>query len=60
MNEIKKTRNFREYKVWQDAVAYATQVYKVTSDMPWLTMSSAIATRHSRSELHSALTAHAV
>lgn len=35
MNEIKKTRNFREYKVWQDAVAYATQVYKVTSDMPW-------------------------
>ena len=35
MNEIKKNRNFREYKVWQDAVAYATQVYKVTSDMPW-------------------------
>lgn len=35
MNEIKKARNFREYKVWQDAVAYATKVYKVTSDMPW-------------------------
>lgn len=35
MDEIKKARNFREYKVWQDAVAYATQVYKVTSEMPW-------------------------
>lgn len=35
MNEIKKTRNFREYKVWQDAVAYATYVYNVTSKMPW-------------------------
>lgn len=35
MNEIKKARNFREYKVWQDAVAYATKVYKVTSEMPW-------------------------
>ena len=30
-----KARNFRNYKVWQDAVAYATHVYKVTSDMPW-------------------------
>lgn len=30
-----KTRNFREYKVWQDAVYYATNVYKVTSEMPW-------------------------
>lgn len=30
-----KARNFREYKVWQDAVDYATNVYKVTSDMPW-------------------------
>lgn len=30
-----KTRNFREYKVWQDAVDYATNVYKVTSEMPW-------------------------
>jgi four helix bundle protein len=30
-----KTRNFREYKVWQDAVAYATYIYKVTSSMPW-------------------------
>lgn len=35
MNDIKKARNFREYKVWQDAVAYATQIYKVTSEMPW-------------------------
>ncbi len=31
----KKARNFRNYKVWQDAVAYATKVYKVASEMPW-------------------------
>ena len=31
----KKARNFRNYKVWQDAVAYASKVYRVTSDMPW-------------------------
>lgn len=30
-----KPRNFREYKVWQDAVAYATLVYEVTSQLPW-------------------------
>lgn len=30
----KKARNFRNYKVWQDAVDYATQVYKITSEMP--------------------------
>lgn len=29
------TRNFRNYKVWQDAVAYATLVYEVTAKMPW-------------------------
>lgn len=28
-------RNFREYSVWQEAVDYATYVYKVTSEMPW-------------------------
>ena len=28
-------RNFRNYKVWQDAVQYATKVYKVTSEMSW-------------------------
>jgi len=28
-------RNFREYKVWQDAVTYATLVYQTTSQMPW-------------------------
>lgn len=32
---IKKARNFRQYKVWQDAVAFATLVYKVTAEMPW-------------------------
>lgn len=31
----KKARNFRNYKVWQDAVAHASKVYRVTSDMPW-------------------------
>lgn len=35
MAEIKKARNFRNYKVWQDAVTFATKVYKVTADMPW-------------------------
>ena len=30
-----KTRNFREYKVWQDAVEYATKVHEVTSKLPW-------------------------
>ena len=31
----KKARNFRNYKVWQDAVDYASKVYKVTADLPW-------------------------
>lgn len=31
----KKARNFRNYKVWQDAVDFATKVYKITSEMPW-------------------------
>lgn len=31
----KNARNFREYKVWQDAVQYATQVYKITTALPW-------------------------
>jgi len=35
MGEIKKARNFRNYKVWQDSVAYASKVYKVTAEMPW-------------------------
>ena len=28
-------RNFHNYKAWQDAVAFATQVYDVTSKLPW-------------------------
>ena len=32
---MNSSRNFREYKVWQDAVAYATLVYEVTSKLPW-------------------------
>lgn len=35
MVKNKSARNFREYKVWQDAVAYASEVYKITQDMPW-------------------------
>ncbi len=34
-DKVKKARNFRNYKVWQDAVDYATKVYKITSEMPW-------------------------
>lgn len=32
---MQKARNFREYKVWQDAVEYATLVYDVTNKLPW-------------------------
>jgi len=28
-------RNFHNYQVWQDAVAFATFVYEVTSQLPW-------------------------
>ena len=31
----KKARNFREYPVWQEAVALSTKVYELTGDMPW-------------------------
>ena len=51
----KKARNFRNYKVWQDAVAYATKVYKVTSEMPWLTMLTFVTTRQSSSKFDSVL-----
>lgn len=30
-----KARNFRNYKVWQDAVDYSTKVYQITDKMPW-------------------------
>lgn len=32
---MKSARNFRDYPVWQDAVDFATQVYKITGEMPW-------------------------
>lgn len=35
MGEICKARNFRDYKVWKDAVDYATKVYNITGSMPW-------------------------
>ena len=28
-------RNFRNYKVWQEAVDFSTKVYMLTADMPW-------------------------
>lgn len=31
----KKARNFRKYPVWQKAVAYATEIYRTTAEMPW-------------------------
>lgn len=34
-NTMQKARNFREYKVWQDAVSLATQIYSVTAKLPW-------------------------
>ena len=30
-----KARNFRQYKVWQDAVDYSTKIYQLTDKMPW-------------------------
>ncbi len=30
-----RARNFRNYKVWQDAVDYSTKVYQITDKMPW-------------------------
>ena len=35
MQETNKARNFREYKVWQDSLAYATNIYKITDQLPW-------------------------
>ncbi len=35
MENKKKARNFRNYPVWQQAVDYATKVYKITADMPY-------------------------
>jgi len=30
-----KARNFREYKVWNDAIELSTLVYQITEKMPW-------------------------
>ncbi len=30
-----KARNFRNYKVWQDAVEYSSMIYQQTDQMPW-------------------------
>ena len=31
------SRDFRKYSVWNEAVDYATFVYEVTGQLPWLT-----------------------
>lgn len=31
----KKSRNFREYRIWQEAVAMSTKVYQVTATLPY-------------------------
>ena len=33
--EKKTARNFRDYKVWNDAVDFSTYVYQLTDKMPW-------------------------
>ena len=30
-----KARNFRDYKVWNDAIVLSTLVYQITGKMPW-------------------------
>lgn len=35
MENTKKARKFRLYPVWQAAVAYATDIYKVTAELPY-------------------------
>jgi four helix bundle protein len=35
MENKKKARNFRNYPVWQQAVEYATKIYRITADMPY-------------------------
>ncbi len=35
MGEIRKARNYRNYKVWQEAVSFASMIYNVTAEMPW-------------------------
>ena len=32
---MKTARNFRDYKVWQDAVEYSSKIYQLTDKMPW-------------------------
>lgn len=32
---MEKARNFRQYKVWQDAVEYSSKIYQQTDKMPW-------------------------
>lgn len=31
---MNKPRNYKDYQVWKEAIAFATDVYKVTNAMP--------------------------
>ena len=33
--KMEKARNFRNYKVWQDAVEYSVKIYQQSDKMPW-------------------------
>ncbi len=35
MESKQKARNFHNYKVWQNAVSFATMLYQVTDKLPW-------------------------
>ncbi len=35
MKSKQSARNFHNYKVWQDAVSFATMLYQVTDKLPW-------------------------
>ncbi len=35
MESKQSARNFHNYKVWQDAVSFATLLYQVTDKLPW-------------------------
>lgn len=35
LKNMDKARNFRNYKVWHDAVEYSVKIYQQTDKMPW-------------------------
>lgn len=45
---MQKARNFREYKVWQDAVSFAIQIYNITAKLPWFEKIASVRKHSSR------------